>query len=223
MDFLKRLPITFLGDLNDVRLINFSVDISEITNLPEGIKVRNFDGRALISMVDVKLHHMHPSFVPSALHFSYRHLAFRLLVDDSEYNNGACKGIYFIKGFSNSPIIVAGSRWLTDYNLSVAKISEKNNEVTVTQNDNFIHYKINEGVIDRNEISELQKTVGAIDRAYSKTGERIRLTLIQREKWPIQPIECTEFSTSYFKTARLEGAFRVFETIHYQWLPAKDL
>jgi uncharacterized protein YqjF (DUF2071 family) len=67
MDLLKRIPIQYKGELHDVRLINFSVPIAEVnTKVPSGIKVRDFDGRAMISLVDVKLKKMHPV---SFLHF----------------------------------------------------------------------------------------------------------------------------------------------------------
>jgi hypothetical protein len=42
---------------------------------------------------------------------------------------------------------------------------------------------------------------------------------IMREKWPIEWVKCTHFETDFFKTARLEGAFKVKEMIDYEWLP----
>ena len=54
MNLLKRIPIHYKGELHDVRLINFSVDLDEIKdNVPAKIKVRNFNNRAMISMLDV--------------------------------------------------------------------------------------------------------------------------------------------------------------------------
>lgn len=57
-----------------------------IGKVPTDIKIRDFDGRAMISIVDVKLKNMRPVVMPLC-HFEYRHMAFRLLVDDSEHND----------------------------------------------------------------------------------------------------------------------------------------
>jgi uncharacterized protein YqjF (DUF2071 family) len=223
MNLLKKIPIRYIGELHDVRLINFSVDINEVKDkVPASIKVRNFDGRALFSMVDVKLKNMRPSFIPSAIHFDYRHVAFRLLVDDAVYNAGINKGLFFYRSFTDQSLIVAGGKLLTDYNLEYAKIVEKNNLVEVRQDQNFVKYSIQEKILSpSSSIEELTKTVGALDRAYSILGNTLRVTQIQREKWPIQAVECKDFENTFFKSARLEGAFKVFETIYYQWLPPK--
>jgi hypothetical protein len=225
MNFLKRIPIRYIGELHDVRLINFSVDIDEVKDkVPAQIKVRNFDGRALFSMVDVKLKNMRPSFIPSAIHFNYRHVAFRLLVEDASYNAGLNKGLFFYKSFTDQPLIIAGGNLLTDYKLESAIITEKNNLVEVRQDQQVVKYAIQDQPgSSPGAMEELQKTVGALDRAYSLLGTTLRVTQIQREKWPIQSIGCNQFENTFFKTARLEGAFKVFETIYYQWLPPKEL
>ncbi|MDX5398083.1 MAG: DUF2071 domain-containing protein, partial [Hymenobacteraceae bacterium] len=88
MDLLKRIPIQYKGELHQVKLINFTVEKSEIEPfLPKGIKIRNYKNRALISMVNVKLHHMHPAFLPANFSFNYQHIGFRLLVEDAEFNS----------------------------------------------------------------------------------------------------------------------------------------
>ena len=52
MNLLKRLPIQYKGELHDVRLINFSVAMEEIMGkVPANIKVRDFNGRAMISVI----------------------------------------------------------------------------------------------------------------------------------------------------------------------------
>jgi len=225
MDFLKKIPIRYKGELHDVRLVNFSVAMEEVINsVPRNIKVRDFNGRALISMVDVQLKNMHPVFLPSFCHFNYRHVAFRLLVDDSTYNEGLNKGIFFYRSFTNNPLIVAGGKLLTDYNLERASIQDNNGEVIISQGRHHVKYCIGGSIeASNNEKDELKKTVGALDRAYSVLGKTIRVTEIQREQWPIQSVACSGFENTFFKTAKLEGAFRVFETIYYQWLPPKDL
>ena len=87
MSFLKKLPISFTGELHHIQLVNFSVEREEIeTQIPEEIKVRLINGRAMISMVNVELKRMHPVFLSAAIKFNYRHVAFRLLVDDLKLN-----------------------------------------------------------------------------------------------------------------------------------------
>lgn len=219
MNWLKRLPIHYKGELHDVRLINFSVAMEEVLKkVPACIKVRDFNGRAMISMVDVKLQNMRPIALPF-IRFSYRHVAFRLLVDDSLYNMGAHKGIFFLRSFTDKPLIVLGGSQMTDYNLEVANIEENDNEVVISQGDRKVKYRLDglNSAVD----SELKNTIGALDRAYSTLGNTIRVTQIQREKWPIQCANCSGFENTFFKTARFEGAFRVLETIYYDWLPPK--
>lgn len=223
MKLLKHIPIHYKGELHDVRLINFSVEPDEIRHVvPSQIRIRTFDGRAMISMVDVKLRRMHPIFVPSMLHFNYRHIAFRLLVDDSHLNNGIAKGIYFLRSFTDKPLIAIGGSWFTDYNLNTATIVDQDNEVRITKGDDVVTYSI-DNTMEYNLSPHLHDTIGALDRAYSTDGTTTRMTEIQREKWPIQPMGCTRFRTTFFKTARFEGAFRVPETIYYDWLPPKPV
>jgi uncharacterized protein YqjF (DUF2071 family) len=221
MSILKRLPIHYKGELHDVRLVNFSVAMEEVLNrVPAKLKVRDFNGRAMISMVDVKLENMRPVVFP-LIRFNYRHVAFRLLVDDSEYNGGSHKGIFFFKSFTNKPLIVLGGKLVTDYNLEIAEMEENGNEVTISQGEKKVRYCL-DGLIPL-ENSELKNTIGALDRAYSVFGNSVRVTQIQREKWPIQFVNCNKFENTFFRTARLEGAFRVLETIYYDWLPPKAL
>lgn len=219
MNLLKRIPVHYKGELHGVRLINFSVDMSEVQHaVPRNIKVRDFDGRAMISMVDVTLRNMRTVVLPF-IRFNYRHIAFRLLVEDKQYNNGANKGIFFFRSFTDKPFIVMGGQLLTDYNLEEARIEETGDQVIISQGTNHVRYTLNGLSVVAN--AELKDTIGALDRAYSVLGDTVRVTQIQREKWPIQPVNCAGFENTFFKTAKLEGAFRVLETIYYDWLPPK--
>lgn len=221
MNLLKRLPITYKGELHDVRLINFSVAKEEIRGkVPASIKVRDFKGRAMISMVDVKLKNMRPVAFP-LVRFDYRHIAFRLLVDDNQYNGGANKGIFFLRSFTDKPLIVFGGKLMTDYNLETASIRQDDNEVTIVQGDNKIEYCLDD--LPPMPNPALTHTIGALDRAYSIFGDSIRVTQIQREKWPIQIVNCNRFENTFFHSAKFEGAFRVNETIYYNWLPPKKV
>jgi hypothetical protein len=222
MSFLKRIPIEYTGELHDIKLINFSVEIDELrARVPGKIKVRDFDGRALISMVNVRLKKMKPSFAPNAFCFNYQHIAFRLLVDDSVYNGGLNKGIYFLESFTNKPLIVFGGSLMTEYKLEMAEILDTDYACNLTSGNKFIRYHVEDKKPEPN--AELKSTIGAIDRAYSILDNKVRVTQIQREKWPIEPVVCTGFETNFFKSARLEGAFKVYETIYYRWLPPKNI
>jgi len=224
MDILKQIPIHYAGELHDIRLVNFSIAQEEIEDkVPGGIKIRTFNGRALISMVDVKLKKMRPVFLPSFCHFNYRHVAFRLLTDDSAYNGGLNKGIYFYRSFTDNSLIVAGGGLLTDYHLEKAMIEDRDNRVMIKNERAYIRYHIDTVPEQQPGPLALYRNVSALDRAYSMLGNRLRVTQIQREKWPIQFVKCDEFETTFFKTAKLEGAFRVFETIYYQWLPPRTI
>ena len=219
MNFLKQIPITYVGQLHDVKLINFSVDMEEVLpHVPAGIKVRDFDGKAIISMVNVKLKQMRPVGLPKNLSFEYQHVAFRLLVDDSELNNGDCKGIFFLKSFTNKPMVAWGGNLMTNYQLSPAKIQD-DAEFVLQQEDRFISYRLTNEEVE--VMPDLKPIIGAIDRAYAMEGERLMKTQIQREEWPIEWVDCQGFDTNFFQSAKLLGAFQVKNIIDYQWLPAK--
>ena len=224
MDLLKKIPISYLGELHEIRLINFSVDKNELSGMvTNSIKVREFENdRALISMVNVQLKKMHPSFLPKLISFQYQHVAFRLLVEDSMYNNGQNKGIFFLRSFSNKTLMVQGGKYLTDYRLEKAIIQDNGNDFSLRQGNKFVQYSI-DGNVPAIKKNGLQETIGALDRAYSVLNDRIRVTQIQREKWPIEWVHCTTFKTNFFETARFEGAFKVNEMIPYKWLPPVTL
>jgi hypothetical protein len=223
MDFLKKIPVKYMGELHEIKLVNFSVEKEEIEPmLPKGIKLREINGRAMISMVNVMLKNMHPSFVHESINFSYRHIAFRLLVEDAGLNEGQNKGIYFLRSFTDKPLIVLGGQWFTDYNLENAYINSVENMLELRQGDKFITYALDDlPPAAKNE--ELRNVIGSLDRAYSVLGEDLRMVQIQREKWPIEWVECYHFQTNFFKTARFEGAFKVNEVIRYQWMPPKKV
>lgn len=230
MNLLKKLPISYTGQLNQVRLINFSVDKEEAEAwLPWKIVPRTFNGRAIISMVDVQLEHMRPSFAPDIFEFNYRHIGFRLLVEDAhwrlhqrgELDATHNKGIYFIRSFTDKALIAQGGKLMTDYNLEMANIVASDRAVTLRQGEQFLHYALDEQQPTQKE--DLKQTIGAIDRAYSVLGGQIRMVQIQREKWPIEWVNCSYFETNFFKTARLEGAFQVKVPIDYVWTPPQFL
>ena len=218
MKLLKQIPIRYKGELHKIQLVNFSVEVEEVLNkVPSPIKVRNIDGRAMISMVNVQLKKMRPVYVPEWLHFNYQHIAFRLLIDDSHLNGGTAKGIYFYQSFTNQPHIVWGGSLMTDYRLSHANITNHTNGFELQQGNKYIRCEF--GGEKPKEQPQLKSIIGAIDRAYAVRGKQVFKTQILREKWPLVEQSCTVFDTNFFKTARLEGVFIVPETIYYNWLP----
>lgn len=224
MKLLKRIPISYKGELHEVKLINFSVERQEVESfVPWKIRIRDFGGRAMISIVNVLLKNMHPSFLPESLHFSYRHIGFRLLVDDAHWNDGLTrKGIFFIKSFTDKPWVVQGGHLMTDYNLQLAKIICTPQLLALKSGEKFLNYSFEEDHPGPANPG-LKQTIGLLDRAYSVLDGQIRVTEIQREKWPLEEINCYHFQTNFFRTARLEGAFKVTQTIPYQWIPPRAI
>ena len=193
------------------------------SRVPWHLVVRDFGGRAMISMVDASLKRMHPSFVPESLHVNYRHVGFRLLLEDSYRNfDGRNRGLFSLESFTDQPLIAQGGRWMTDYNLELAAIVSTDEQFTLQHRTDdahrWLHYAL-DGQPSDEDGQGLQEIVGALDRVYSVRDGQVRMVRIQPEKWPIERVNCTRFETNFFRTARLEGAFRVKEMIHYQWSP----
>src|SRR5262249_57206334 len=84
-------------------------------------------GRALVSLVNVLLSRMRPSFLPGLFGFSYRHVAFRLLVDDPASPppdpEAAGRGIFFVRSFTDRPLLAHAGSLLTYYRLTPAEMA----------------------------------------------------------------------------------------------------
>jgi hypothetical protein len=220
MNFLKKLPITFTGELHKIRLINFSVSESEVEPfVPVGLEAVLIEGKAVISMVNVQLRNMKMKTSMSPFKFNYRHVGFRLLVKDAD---GAInRSIFFIRSFTDKPLMTFGGRILTDYRLENAKFSESDDDFTMTQGNKFLSYSVDKNEPPDNH--ELKKIIQVLDRAYSICEGKIRVVQIQREKWPLESIRVKNFQTNFFESAKLLGGFMVNEVIHYTWLPPQFL
>jgi hypothetical protein len=196
------------------------VDIAEVKGkIPAPLKIKDANGRALFSMVNVKLKRMHMAGLPQ-LKFGYQHIGFRLLLDDKGYHNESVeKGIFFYKSFTERPLMVIGGSLLTDYQLDGAELNNTQWGLELRHKDKFLSYVLD--LEDTQPIFDpvLKSTVGAIDRAYAIRNKQVYKTQIVREKWPLEPVTCTKFQTNFFQSAKLEGVFRVPEVIYYQWLP----
>jgi len=220
LSFLKKIPINYLGELHDIVLVNFSVDIEEVRDhVPAELKIKDFGGRALFSMVNVKLKRMRMKGLPG-LNFGYQHIGFRLLLDDKRYHEEFVeKGIFFYKSFTDRPLMVIGGSLLTNYQLDGAELSNSKQGFALRYQDKFLSYELDHSDTNSNEDLILKATVGAVDRAYAMRNKQVFKTQIVREKWPLEPVTCTNFQTNFFKSAKLEGVFCVPEVIYYQWLP----
>jgi hypothetical protein len=204
----------FSGELHQVKLINFSIDKDELKGkLPQGLKLLDYKGRALISMVDVHLKKMSISpFLPS---FSYRHIAFRLVIDDSKYSGEGPKGIYFLQSFSSNPMLVLGGNLIANYNLVWSKFKTSAKGIKISQGNKFIAYQFDNNSAPENV--ELFPIIKRIDRAYAFKKKEVEITRITRKEWPIEPLNIVDFSTNFFPSAKLEGAFQVKKVIDYIW------
>lgn len=219
MNILKKIPLSFEGELHDVRLIQFSIDKKELRPLvPPTLPLYDFNGRALVSMVNVKLPAMKPQFAKSMLKFGYQHIGFRVVVDDSDrFVDGKNKGLYFLRSFTDKPLMVMGANMLTSFNMSKAKIHDEDFMFELRQGNHYLHYAIEK---DRPETEneQLFKVIKRVNRAYSQVGGMWRETLVHRKEWPIEWVNCYHFETNFFETARLEGAFIIRKPVRYTWL-----
>jgi uncharacterized protein YqjF (DUF2071 family) len=223
---LRDVPISYKGELNEVKLIQFTLDPQEAQeNLPLQFKPLIRNGRALVSLVDVHLTRMRPAVIQYKIGLSYRHIAFRFLIDDRSFTeDGKGHGIYFVKSFTNSAYVTYPAHLLTYYRLGVAQIQEEGAAITVQQGDSKIEYTIGTaeptlaGTAFENW-HNAREIIGVVDRAYAvnKHGQVV-VTQIVRPEWPIVPIDISKFQTNFFSTAQLECGFEVKSLIPYTWL-----
>jgi hypothetical protein len=213
--------MVFKGELHNVKLINFSVDFEEVKDMiPKELEVFQENGKAIISMVDVRLKKMTPVWIPF-IKFGYRHVAFRLLLNDKSLSGETePKGIFFLKSFSEHlPLNWAGNL-IGNYNLTFAKIKEYFDAVSLKSKNKFIEYALDPyGLIESN--TNLFNKIKRIDRAYATQKANVYVTQIVRKEWPIEPIKCYHFATNFFKTAKFLGAFQVKKPILYRWEHAR--
>lgn len=219
MELLKKLPVRYRGELHQVKLINFTVEKEEVLPLlPPDLKPLDYNGRALISTVNVQLHQMHPTFLPGLVSFKYQHIGFRLLLDDRNFNKEQAQGIYFIRSFTDNPLVVFGGGLFTNYRLEQAEILNREDRFELRQKANFLSYDLAAGE-PASKAAALKEIVGRLDRAYSHISGKLVRVQIMRESWPIEWLNCQNFQTNFFRTARFEGAFQVKGMIPYEWLP----
>ena len=227
MSFWKTLPIAYRGELHDVELVQFSLDPEEAARaLPAPLAPRQIAGRALVSLVHVHLYRMRPAFLPGLFAFSYRHVAFRLLVDDWTLDREAPgRGVFFVRSFTDRPLLARAGSLLTHYRLTAAEIEVDPRGLALREGGRRLSYR--KAVIGAEALSpglfggwaEARAAVGAIDRAYAVDREGgVWRTRIERPDWPLEPLPLAGFTTDFFESARLECAFRVAAVVPYHWL-----
>lgn len=215
--WLKKLPLSYEGELHEVRLINFSVDPAELRPLlPPGIQPLLTDGRALISMVHVQLRNMRLRGPLGFFRFCYRHVGFRLLIDDSRYTWLPPRGIFFLRSFSEQSLWARLGSLFSIYRLEPAAIHATADHFCLEKQGRSLRYALG-GEAPATTNPQLEVVVSRLDRAYAPLSRDVRYVQIQRERWPLRPVHCSYFETDFFRTARLEGAFAVPEVIHYRW------
>jgi hypothetical protein len=216
--------LRFKGELHQVRLVNFSVHPEEIAaRLPHPLKARKMGNKALISMVDVQLRNMRLAQFP-LLRFHYRHIAFRLLVEDAQWNrDGQHHGIHFLQSFTDRPMLGKLGNAMSPYQFEASRLEDRPHGLRLSSGQNFLEYEFlplpNAHLGSGNPLFEMVRN---IDRAWSVEGDKLLKTQIMREQWPIQAVEVGQFHTNFFESAKLEAIYIVPQVIHYQWLPARQ-
>ena len=169
-------------------------------------------------MVNVLLKSMRAKGLP--FNFTYRHVAYRLLVDDSAARE-PFKGIFFLRSYTDRPWIARIGSVLTNYRLQKANMTKSEKEFHLTsQNGDTISYWSYPDVPALGD-PELLTAVGRIDRAYSIIGNKPHVTRIQRDEWPLEWLSCGGLKLSLFPSAELMGGFQIKKPIQYTWLAPK--
>jgi hypothetical protein len=168
-------------------------------------------------MVDLKLKNMCPLNVPF-LKFGYRHVAFRLLLDDTEISGiSKPKGVYFLKNFSNQSVFNFIGNVLFKQNSTYASIIENSDAFSLRHRTKRLEYALDPYSKCVGE-PFLHQKIHRLDRVYETNENGIFVSKIFKENyWPIEPIKCYYFATNFFKTARFLGAFKVKDIFNYRW------
>lgn len=221
MRLLKNLSIGYKAFLKDIRLINFSVEEDELRPSLPLLPLVRMNNRPIISLLDVKLHRLKPSFLVTGLHFNYRHIAFRVLIkDDGLHGDGINRGIYYLHSFTDNPFIVRCGKIFTNFNFRHGYIREHQHSFSLYHGGKWISYELDfNGSGDRP--GGLMQNLMQIDRAYSLNEQGMKYTRVRRNDLPLRPVSCTRFDTNFFSSARLIDAYYVNQTLDYEWLPAE--
>src|SRR5215813_13100804 len=114
MQLLRNLPIGYTALLKDIKLINFTINPDELDLLIPDIFPVEIEGEPVISMLDVKLYRLKPSLLFNIFHFTYRHIAFRVLVRDNHlHDDNVSRGFFYMHSFANCPFVARFGKLFT--------------------------------------------------------------------------------------------------------------
>lgn len=224
LSILKRLPLSFSGELHNTVLLNFSVDHADVlAGIPSQLVPIRYHGRALVSMVSVELRHMRPDGAPRFCRFAYRHVGLRVLVQPREHYKDRSPGVFFLRSFSSAPLLIHSGNIFTDFRFSRADIVQRRGEFRLHSAMGELSFRMGFADTVENPDTGLLKLIGSLDRAYSVRNGRVFVLRIERRHWPLQPVYADMPTNSLFSSARFECACRVPGVIHYRWLAPQEL
>ena len=203
-------PLSSSGTLRDIQIINFFVDRAEVESLvPEQLIIRDFNGKAMISLINVINHRLSPPFFPGDPDSAYRHVAFRLLVDDAALNGGTSKGVFFLKSFTYSDIEGNDLNRFVTHGLEQAGLLVIDNMLELSQGEKFLNYALD--FHNEPQFDEQQQLTAQLDRAYQLDAGELQVIKINGKRWPLKPTACYLFETNFFRSAKFAAAFRIDE------------
>ena len=218
MNLLKNLPIGYTAHLKDIKLINFSVDQHELRGYLSKLPLVLINDKPVISLLNVTVSQLRPSFLLNTIGFTYRHIAFRLLIKDGDlHHDNVNRGIYYWKSFTNKSFIVQAGKLFTNFNFEKAHIDCCNENFILTKGNRFLRYSFDDESVENH--NHLKETFMNIDRAYSLNHDKMKVTKVRRNDLPLEPLNCTRFETNFFNTAEFICAFQVKNILDYEWLP----
>lgn len=222
MQFLKNLPIGYTAHLKDIRLINFTVNAKELALYLPKLPLVEIEGEPVVSVLDVQLGRLRPSFLLKTFHFAYRHIAFRVLVRDDQLNDDKInRGIFYLSSFTNSQFIAKCGKLFTNFNFRYAQLNDDGNKFCLNYKQKYLNYTLDFESPVKDEI-DLKESLMQIDRTYSLNSDRLNIIRIKRNDLPLQPVLCRNFETNFFEIKKFLGAYFVKEELEYEWLPPQN-
>ena len=221
MILLKSLPIGYTARLKDIRLINFTIEPDELNGYFSQLPLVLINDKPVISLLNVTVSKLRPSFLLNTFGFTYQHIAFRLLIKDGVlHGDNINRGIFYWKSFTNKSFIVQAGRFLTNFNFESAYIESSNQKFFLKKKHKFISYLSDDQPIQNN--NNLREIFVNIDRAYSLHDRKMKVTKVRRNDLPLEPLNCKNLQTNFFKTAEFICAFQVKNVLEYEWLPPQN-
>jgi len=219
-EWLKGITLPLVGDLNDIYLVHLTIDPRELSDVvPKCMPLRLVDGRAVMSLVNVRADHFRPSIAPAFAGITYRAIMLRVVIEDGPWNDdGQPRGIFITNVYLNKSLVNRGFKTFTDQRTTLATIDSDGTRLAMRSGDKFLDYELDESRPDAACDPRQQEIAEVLDRAYT-VGESgtVRRISIARDKWPLKPVHLVAWKTNLFETARVECVFKVTETIPYKW------